>query len=75
MLKTEAGEKVWDQLQNVDRKSKVEYNQGNLSAKSRSGLTQEKLRNNEELESYITANKITDEVGFSWIIGIFFNFV
>lgn len=39
MLKTEAGEKVWDQLQNVERKSKVEYNQGNLSAKSRSGLT------------------------------------
>lgn len=59
MRKTEAGERVWELLQNVDKKSKNEFGNNNIDAKNK---LNSKKRNEMDIEELITANKITDDV-------------
>jgi hypothetical protein len=37
MMKSEVGEKVWDQLQNIDKKNRVDYSTANKMNRGGSG--------------------------------------
>ncbi|EGR33237.1 hypothetical protein IMG5_058570 [Ichthyophthirius multifiliis] len=60
MSKTEAGEKVLEQLRNIDKKVKQESNLRSKNNKA-NDIKQGKDIEQEDMQDYLTASKITDE--------------